>query len=388
MRRFAKRAGLFVVSFGFFLTVAELLLRFYLVPGYYVWPPGFRQKLDPDPNIIHGVTAPARLTINSLGMRGDPLEDGRSYHLLAVGGSTTICIYLDDAKAWPYLLQERLNLALGPRTAWVGNVGRPGHTTAQHALQVEKLLHQHPEIDALLLLIGINDLLIPIAWTLDPQPPVFGNDPRAKWRNAFAMFPGWDADSPWYSRNALGRLWRLQAWRPVRSITNLPVLDEKGEFFRILRDHRKQASVLRQILPDLSLALSAFVRNANEIVDVAEAAAVRVIFLTQPTLWKAEMSQAESDLLWAGGPSFDRLRRGAEYYSVEALASGMAAFDDALRRVCRERGVECLDAANELPKSTTVFYDDAHFTDRGSAMLAELLADYLLERKPLAALRP
>ena len=54
---------------------------------------------------------------------------------------------------------------------------------------------------------------------------------------------------------------------------------------------------------------------------------------------------------------------GTEYYSVEALAAGMKLYNDALRRVCRDRGTECIDVAARLPKEAAIFWDDAHFTE-------------------------
>ncbi len=141
-----KRAGLFLASLLFFLAVAEGAIRLLLPNDYYVWPPNFHRTFRPDPDVVHGATVPSQLTINAFGMRGDPPGPQYQYRVLAIGGSTTICGYLDDRKAWPYLVQERSNAALGPDTVWVGNVGRPGHTTHQHLLQVEKLLARHPEI--------------------------------------------------------------------------------------------------------------------------------------------------------------------------------------------------------------------------------------------------
>ncbi len=58
------------------------------------------------------------------------------------------------------LLLAEDNEALGKDSTWVGNVGRPGHTTGQHVLQVQKLLEEHSFVDAIVLLVGANDFLI------------------------------------------------------------------------------------------------------------------------------------------------------------------------------------------------------------------------------------
>ena len=55
--------------------------------------------------------------------------------------------------------------------------------------------------------------------------------------------------------------------------------------------------------------------------------------------------------------------------------------------VCRGRGIECLDTASRIPRTTQVFYGDAHFTEYGSMMLAGILADHLLEREALLRMK-
>ena len=70
------------------------------------------------------------------------------------------------------------------------------------------------------------------------------------------------------------------------------------------------------------------------------------------------------------------------YYTAEALARGMAAYNKRLLDICAERQVECIDLATALPKDTTVFYDDVHFNESGSKQVAQILADYLLRHAP------
>ncbi len=383
----AKRAALFVASLLVFLGIAELFLRHILPDRYYVWPPGFQRIFEPDPAVVHGVRSPSRLTINAAGMRGDLPGDAARYRILAVGGSTTICVYLDDSQAWPYLLQRRLNAVLGEDGVWVGNVGRPAHTTQQHVLQVEKLLEQHPEIDALVLMIGINDMLIDLSLMSHPSTELLRDlgqaDPNAQLRRAFSIFPGFWDDAPWYARNVVGRLWWVARWHPVPQSGDVPAMDRRGEFVHRLRGFRARASSLRGELPELGSRLDAYVGRVEQIAERADAAGVRLLLSTQPTLWRERLSGVEQALLWGGGPPLDRLRDGAVYYSVEALAEAMRMYNDALLGLCRARGIECVDLAEGIPRDAIHFYDDAHFSEAGSARVAELLADYLLAREPL-----
>jgi len=323
-----------------------------------------------------------KLTINAAGMRGDLPSEANLYRILSIGGSTTICVYLGDAHAWPYVLQTRLNDALGPEAVWVGNVGRPGHQTVHHVLQVEKLLPQHPEIDAVVLLIGINDLLTYVSRVSYPRHTL-NPTPRQQMLMAFSIFPGWDDDTPWYERHFAGRMRSLATWRPIPGTGKLQPMDEKGNFVRTLRAHRTKAGRMRPQLPKLEAGLAEYAEHVSQIVDTAQRQDVRLLLLTQPTLWSDSLSPADRDLLVFGGPPMNALRDGAAYYSAGALAAGMARFNERLIAVCRERGVECLDVASQIPRHRDFFYDDAHFTEQGSARLASLVANYLLEREPL-----
>ena len=108
---------------------------------------------------------------------------------------------------------------------------------------------------------------------------------------------------------------------------------------------------------------------------------LRIIFLTQPTLWKTEgLTPRESEALvfgWVGR------NPGDEFYAAEALARGMDRYNESTRRVCRERNVECIDLAATLKRDLSVFYDDDHFNLSGAEQVARLVAAQLLQTPPL-----
>lgn len=375
-----RRLALSLFTLLIALGALEAFLRVRFADRFYVWPPYWQRTMRPDPEVVHGVHGPSRFTVNGLGMRATPFGPDPQYRLLAVGGSTTICTYLDDEEAWPRLVQERVNEALGAGTLWVGNVGRPGHATSQHVLQVEKLLDQHPELHGVILLVGVNDLIVTLNLR---RNPIKLPGPGEALKQAFA-FPGWDPESPWYQRTGIGRLWRTRQWEAALPGRDRRIQDGSAFNVALWRSYRRHASVFLDALPDLTTALENYERNLRELVDIARAHGERILFLSQPTLWKPDLAPDLEALLWMGGPGVGQMKDGAEYYSAGALAKGMRQYNETLLRVCRERGVECLDVAARLPKDGSIFWDDAHFTEEGSRRLAQLVADYLLARTPLA----
>jgi hypothetical protein len=204
---------------------------------------------------------------------------------------------------------------------------------------------------------------------------------------AFSVYPGWDADSPWYRRTGIARFLRSRSWRLPGQRAEGPLVDSRGEFVVRAREARSRVTSFLGDLPGMQDGLALYRKTLNEIVDAAQAAGARLIFLTQPTLWREGLTPEEDASLWMGGPRFDRLGPGAQFHSVKALADGMARYNQALLDVCRERGVECIDAASLLPRNGIVFWDDAHLTVEGSHQLAQIVADYLGSR-PLAKRQP
>jgi hypothetical protein len=164
------------------------------------------------------------------------------------------------------------------------------------------------------------------------------------------------------------------------------VQDAEGKIYAGLRDRRQRAEITDD-LPDLTPMLKAYAGNLNTLVNLAQAQSVRLIFMTQPSMWASQMSARDAALLWQGvsenpgdlnGPAGHPDR----YYSVRALDRAMAQYNDVLLGVCQARHVECVDLAKILPRDTTVFYDDVHFNASGAQKVADALADYLTQHAP------
>ena len=112
--------------------------------------------------------------VDSLGLRGDEPPEGAAYRILALGGSTTQCAYVDQPDSWPMRVQSLLNAGGGTadgRSVWIGNAGRSGFTTRRHAVQLRYMLEQEPRFDAVLLLAGVNDLAQRLE-SGDEEPPL------------------------------------------------------------------------------------------------------------------------------------------------------------------------------------------------------------------------
>lgn len=391
----ASRVATVLVSMLLALLVAEVALRLLVPPRthHYVWLPGTYHTFKPRPDLLPDYAPETRFSINAAGLRGPELgRDDEELRVLAVGGSTTECLYHDDGKVWVRRVGEILGEGRDQRV-WSGGAGRSGANTGDHVLQVKHLLAELPRVDVVLVLSGVNDVNVALAMPESYAPTPADLDPETHEkavRKAFMQVPGtledsWDYDASPLRRSQLFQLVKRIQRRRTRDLGSLHLVDDDtGKGLVRWRDNRRQASRIRTELPDLTAALATFRTNLNTIADLTAAHGARLVLLTQPTLWREDLSEEDQKLLWMGGVGDYQREPGHEYYSPGALAEAMRRFNEATLAVCRERGLACVDLASEIPRTSKIFYDDCHFGHTGSELLAQAIAARLKTEAPFA----
>jgi lysophospholipase L1-like esterase len=370
----------FLFGCGFALVLGEIFVRFYLgdLDFYAMHDPAISVVNELPPGTIRGVQEKFRYSINRQGMRGDDYpENSSTYRILTMGGSTTICSFLDDAKAWPAVVQKKLPRLADGRAVWVGNIGKSGLTTRSHVLQMRHLTPQY-RADAILVLSGINDLVKRI-WDDEAYDPDFlksAGNKKLLLFETFTILP--DRLYPFYKR--LG-LWKL-ARRTRSYLKNYVREDLLLAEIRRSRELRRHGRAITA-LPDLEKALEEYAGNLAQIIQAAKRQNLRPIMMTQPVWWNARLTAAErATLLPFGSIGYSAPPIKYDYYSVEIMAACMRLYNGQLVETCRQFGVECIDLASLLPQTAQVFYDDCHFTEFGAELVAGIVADYLNAKPP------
>jgi lysophospholipase L1-like esterase len=392
--RVAAAAVLTLGALLFAVVLAEVALRLMVKPPgtYSMLLPGTR-IFEPDRRYVSGVVGTARYEVNADGYRGRPFGlDAEEYRILLIGGSTTECTLLDVSEHWGTIVEQTLEQTRDGRTTWVGNVGRSGLTARDHAVTAKYLLRQYPRIDLIVVLVGVNDLTAALRQGDNYELPLPITTPEAERlqiRNAFAISPeGFHKPMvegaavrtlPWYKTTRLYDLARrAQTGQKARTIINTL----GGSNLEKWRSHRASASRLLDELPPLEAPLQEYRSNLNAIVQAARTGGADVVFLTQPSLWRAGLTPGEQRLLWLGGTGPFQETPGQEYYSVAALAKAMARYNEVTLDVCAAQGLNCFDLAAAVPADTTMLYDDVHFTEAGSALIGQLVAKHLQSARP------
>jgi hypothetical protein len=228
--------------------------------------------------------------------------------------------------------------------------------------------------------------------------PPSANDPVARQlmiERAFSSAPGHFADhvledgdprAPVSLRRTALWHWLRRTWTSInlsRRGAEL-VQDPEGKNLIVWRERRRRSLRSLEQLPDMTTALTEYRSNLIIIVELAKARGQRLVLMTQPTIWRADLPRDAVDRCWLGGTG-DFLREQAPaYYSLEALAAGMAQFNDVLRDVARAHEVEVVDLAAKVPKEESLFFDDVHLTEQGERLVGELIAAQLAQAPPYA----
>jgi hypothetical protein len=265
---------------------------------------------------------------------------------------------------------------------------------------VDLLLPEFPRIHAVLMLVGLNDLTVALMSSDEYVQPKAISDPgarREQARKTFVMEPGsWHEprtdyllakNAAWHKRTAIWQLLKRARIVVESRFAHRLTQDEGGLVLNAWREHRRESKHRRDDLPDLSPALAEYRRNLDAVVDAAERHSTRLVLVTQPALWRSDLSAEDEDRLWLGGIGDFQVESQRTYYTVDALRRALDRFNGVLLEVCSDRGVECLDLASRIPRTSTIFFDDVHFTEEGARAVAREIASYMKGLPPFVAER-
>ena len=329
-----------------------------------LWRPGAQETLEPDPVHIPGVLGTANFNVNEVGLRGPAVpQDEDVYKIVAVGGSTTESLYLDDLETWTHLLMELLNAQPPGSQVWVANGGQSGRNAVDH-LTLIKNAPFFRQVDMLIFLIGFNDLSASLAHEGEPTQEILERNSRQ-----FALRITGEK-GPFFRRLQLFQLLRDIASTDAQSGV---VQQTTGIQYTELRKQRSISPVVPLI--DLQVGLTEYETRVRNIAHWCQQMGIDCRFLTQPTMAREDLDSFEESLLWMGPVGGWRAPKG--YLSPGDLAKAIGAYNSALLDVCERDGLGCYDLEAFVPKDVSAFYDEVHFSEHGARIVAKLLADYL-----------
>lgn len=364
------RVFLVVISCVFAVAISEVMLRcFYPIePKYQVWEPNLHHTFLPDSTIFYGISGPAEFTINKDGLRGEVFNK-RKINYITLGGSTTECLYLDDTETWQHHLSTQTGYG-------IASMGKSGCTLYENYLHLKYAISQFSKLKGIVVMAGLNDMYKRLAHgTLhDQQFPLSTSVEDSVVKQIF-----WSDvihEEVWWRRSAIFRLVR-KVYHQNKQVPWTSVQDDTGENYRGWRAKRQNA-LLSDSLPDFGSALKEFSILLDSCYQQCKQQNLQLILVTQATLYKDSMPDFETRLLWMGGKGNFMNEQVDAYYSPKALLKAAEAYNDVLRNFSmRYEEVKLIDLAAQLPKDTSVFYDDCHFNESGARKVSAILSNGL-----------
>jgi len=330
----------------------------------YVWPPNFGYVFNPDPEIFRGISEESHFTINSLGYRGEKIKNpDDEYRILIIGGSTSECLYLDNKETWPYLLMQELGETIDNKKVITMNIGKSGHGLRNNLLAL-KYLPDYYEPDLLIILTGANDVLFKLSRKNAWQP--FNEDEYDRTESyTFSVTPEYSWKSTIIYK--IYKVIRLKS-------ENINPQDGIGETLVENRLKRQNAENWINEIPDLTLALDDYEKIIERVIELSKERDSSIIYLTQPYLYKENMTSEEDASLWM---TYDF---GDIYYPTETMIYSMEEFNNRLLEVCEDnKDVFCMDLEKKVPKSFDYMYDDMHFNENGAKFVAKEISSFMKE---------
>ena len=131
------------------------------------------------------------------------------------------------------------------------------------------------------------------------------------------------------------------------------------------------------IMNKAQIPLEDYEKSLDRVIELSKEKNSTIMFMTQPSLYKMDMTAEEDASLWM---TYDF---GDIYYPTETMIYAMEEFNNRLIKVCKNiKDIFCIDLEKKVPKTLDYTYDDMHFNENGARFVADEISSYMKENIP------
>jgi len=352
-----KLKNIIALGIGIFISllIVELFLNIYNPFKFYqkgdniVLPANF--KLSFENKKITGLDSIINYSRNSLGFRGPekPIDFESQTSIIAVGGSTTECLYISDGKDWVSLLGNKLNKLID--NVWMNNAGLDGHSTFGHQILLkDHLVRLKPNY--IIFLVGCNDVERDDLGKYDKLNLKSGNN----WKN--------------YIRNNSELVSLIVNLRRTMNAKNKGLKHSGLDFNNInYVDSIPYDEINKMIFHQKEVYAPDYKKRLKDLIDITKNNNIIPVFVTQPSLLGKGVDQPTSIDL-------ERIIH-CDDMGGKAYWEKLEMYNDVTRNLAKKENVLLIDLARKMPKSTSLFYDCVHYTNAGAEVVSQILYDGL-----------
>ena len=356
------------------LTEAVLWLLFPLPFGKSV-----RVTLEQD---LPGLSPVITYDRNEIGLRSISMRSRQkptdTFRILCLGASTTDQPTQNTSDTWSGILETMLNQRYADTKYHieVGAYGRGGDKILHRFLWAVKNVPSL-EPDMVIILEGINDLCF------NGGPAYFYLGFRNQ-LNAYARRS--EIDDDMHVEGFLGqdmtscvnlrkisqitrRTFNLKRNVMIRKATRTGKVKEWHSASMPLLRQEYQAYPFRETVERKNDPVQEFRDGIHALAGALKADGIPGLILSQPALWKPDMPAEELDLLWF----WVETPTGRVRASTAWLRQELDRYNQIQKDAAEKNRSVFFDLAERVPRTTEIFFDDCHFTDKGSRHVAETL---------------
>lgn len=295
---------------------------------------------------------------NSLGFRGKepPINFSKHLSLVAVGGSTTECVFITEGKTWIDVVAKNLDLKIPG--IWVNNAGIDGHSTCGHIAMVDQYL-SHLRPNYAMFLVGVNDIAVKNCRVEDGKQLVYSPI-------TIGLQDVLDKSMVFTYANYLAN--RKVAHGMVAmsdSIFDYNVLGDSTFYDKMGGDDEQKFD---KLLEEYRQRLETLITKTKE-------SSIKPILITQPAVYGTGIDPTTgvdlADLIVADFTEDKKVRRGEDKWKI------LEKYNQVTREVASNNNVPLIDLAKEMPKDTKYYYDFVHFTELGAQKVGEIVSGKL-----------
>ncbi len=294
-----------------------------------------------------GITGVQKVTTDSKGFRtlnSIQYSDFSKYRIIAIGGSTTESIWIDDKKTWPAILESMINNELKTK-AEIINTGVSGLATPDHLNTLRNVIKYKP--DMILFLFGVNDWNREILRHFDKS---LANEQEGQWC---------------LRRSLIGRVLR-QFYFKMTTKNETNKIGIQSYSLKIDNQNKKiRKSYISTGVSD------EYKKNTSKIVNICNKYSLNCIFINQPNAYEQPIEEnILKNKIWMNPPYTDysidisEMRKIANLYNAETINTAQ-----------NNKLGYCDIASASKEVSEQIFYDDCHFNLLGSSWMAMQVFD-------------
>ncbi len=372
-----KNLSLFAGSLTLAIILAEVILRFFPIIDPYgtlkgkqhlfipsQFPVNARLSFCTEPGLPGFTGDTTHFTVNNMGFRGDSLlspKPENEFRIFVLGGSTAECLYLDDADAWPAILQQELQGNTN-RSVKIYNAGKSGDFSPDHlAILAHRIVQLQP--DMIVVMAGVNDLLRSIVHSDYLHFPVNSDFDRwgtGYWAKLFLT-------EFQVSRRAFFLLKKIHPWATPDQ-----------QWITIMSGYRANADLLSDMEYSDSIPviqLQPYASNLTSIAGLCTAFNAKLIFMHQQSTWNNPSDSVINRWHWLNN-------RDNVKYREPVMDSLLQEYNRTMDAVAIQFAIPIFLTDTVVPKTHEYFYDDCHFNPRGSRFVGKKLAEFVADYVP------